>query len=554
MSLPRARRTALVLALLWLAPAGPAQVGPRSEPPSPRVLIAAGRRSLWLARVDRPMTVLFRRPLAGPFDLGRPLDQPIVRIATLDDDCLACLPNGELYRWFGTQARPVREREIPGRRPPLDLLGAGGRIYALIAPPPATRPGPTTRESTLRLGRVRPDRLTVTSQPAAIPPGRALVVVSDGTAWGLLFAAPAGVALTGDPRLDPKLWVLDDRVLLFSSVADQAVRLSVRGRTEATWRETGIFATPHVRGFWPVDLAGVPALVIAQGGSDGPRVRVFRLLGNVAQPVPQAWRQLELRWSEQPDNVRLVEVRAAVGFNQHIALLWISDDGQPYLRFGAPGAPTEPTLAIEALWKHQTSELRSRTAWQALTIAVMLAVLIGLFVFRRDALTRVLALPADVAIATGLRRLLAWAIDVAPFVIAAARVAGMDVRSALLGLARWGLSPDVEAAYPSPELLRFWLLAAVGHTAYCLVMELLTFRTVGKVLLGLAVAGEDGRPPRRYAVLWRNLSRLIELLPQFWVFVLIVPFSRNRQRLGDLLARTIIIRRLRPGSAPPQRG
>ncbi len=526
--------------IAWVAVACAAvaagQVGPRPPSRTPRVLVASSAQVLWLARVERGMSVLFARPAPGPFDLGRAISRSVAALTVLGDDALVCLPDGQLYLYPHGHSEPLRQRQLPGGRPPIDLYGTADRLFALIR---LDRPA--------SLGRVHLQRLTVSTQPASAPAGRMLIVISDASAWGLLFAAPAGVPETGRDATRPKLYVADRSVLLFSALGDQGVRVSVRGVREAAWHEPGMFAVPDLRGFWPVDLAGVPALVVASGASGGTRVRVYRLLGRVDQAVTRAWRPVALRWSDAPADVRRSVLIDAVGFNQHVGLLWRDPDGGHHLQFGAVGPPTERTLEVEALWHRQTNELRSRTAWQALSIAVMLAVLIGLFVFRRDALTRPLALPADVVLAPTTRRVVAWLIDMVPFAIAAARVSGLDLRAALLGLARWGLSPDLEAAYPSPELLRFWLLTAAGHTVYLLVMELATRRSVGKALLGLRVADELIRPPGARALLLRNLVRLIELMPQFWIFVLLVPFSRNRQRLGDLLARTVVVRRVRRG-------
>jgi uncharacterized RDD family membrane protein YckC len=42
----------------------------------------------------------------------------------------------------------------------------------------------------------------------------------------------------------------------------------------------------------------------------------------------------------------------------------------------------------------------------------------------------------------------------------------------------------------------------------------------------------------------RNVLRCLELMPPFWVLGFVVVLSRNRQRVGDIFARTIVVRRL----------
>ncbi|MGB9626764.1 MAG: hypothetical protein ACPMAQ_18070, partial [Phycisphaerae bacterium] len=55
----------------------------------------------------------------------------------------------------------------------------------------------------------------------------------------------------------------------------------------------------------------------------------------------------------------------------------------------------------------------------------------------------------------------------------------------------------------------------------------------------------------------RNAARILELetyLP-IWPLAMIVFFTRNRQRLGDLFARTVVVERARPVSnARPEDG
>jgi uncharacterized RDD family membrane protein YckC len=88
------------------------------------------------------------------------------------------------------------------------------------------------------------------------------------------------------------------------------------------------------------------------------------------------------------------------------------------------------------------------------------------------------------------------------------------------------------------------LLSAGSYAAYCLIMELLTGRTAGKMLFGLQVVAEQGRRAPAVRVVVRNLFRVIEVLPFFWILAFVMLLSRNRQRVGDLFARTIVVRRV----------
>jgi uncharacterized RDD family membrane protein YckC len=57
------------------------------------------------------------------------------------------------------------------------------------------------------------------------------------------------------------------------------------------------------------------------------------------------------------------------------------------------------------------------------------------------------------------------------------------------------------------------------------------------------VRTESGLRPRLWQIAVRNLLRYLELMPPYWVLGFVVVLSRNRQRVGDIFARTIVVRR-----------
>jgi uncharacterized RDD family membrane protein YckC len=78
-----------------------------------------------------------------------------------------------------------------------------------------------------------------------------------------------------------------------------------------------------------------------------------------------------------------------------------------------------------------------------------------------------------------------------------------------------------------------------------LLLEWLTGRTIGKLLLGIVVVRFDGGRTRFWQILVRTLLRVVEVNPVLFgalpagVLVLVSP---NRQRLGDRLAGTVVVR------------
>jgi len=83
----------------------------------------------------------------------------------------------------------------------------------------------------------------------------------------------------------------------------------------------------------------------------------------------------------------------------------------------------------------------------------------------------------------------------------------------------------------------------------CLLETLTRGRTLGKMIVGLRVVGDDGGPVRFRQALVRALAGFIE----FWTFygspALITSFcNRSGKRLGDLFAGTIVIQERVPAS------
>ena len=96
-----------------------------------------------------------------------------------------------------------------------------------------------------------------------------------------------------------------------------------------------------------------------------------------------------------------------------------------------------------------------------------------------------------------------------------------------------------------PWLVLLWL-------AYYIVPESLYGASLGKMALGLCVVRVDGRPLSVGAILVRNLLRIVDALPVFYLIGgLAVLVSGNSQRLGDRWAGTTVVARdhaLEPGA------
>ena len=79
---------------------------------------------------------------------------------------------------------------------------------------------------------------------------------------------------------------------------------------------------------------------------------------------------------------------------------------------------------------------------------------------------------------------------------------------------------------------------------YPIVAEALIGATLGKLLFGLRVVMEDGGFVRLGASVVRNLLRIIDFLPFFYITGLAFMVKSDKlQRLGDRVAKTLVIKR-----------
>lgn len=85
--------------------------------------------------------------------------------------------------------------------------------------------------------------------------------------------------------------------------------------------------------------------------------------------------------------------------------------------------------------------------------------------------------------------------------------------------------------------------AGVIAFPYHVLLEGATGRTPGKALLGVAVVREDGRPCTYARAAVRTALRFVDWLPAgYLVGLLSIALTERRQRVGDRLAGTVVVR------------
>ena len=66
---------------------------------------------------------------------------------------------------------------------------------------------------------------------------------------------------------------------------------------------------------------------------------------------------------------------------------------------------------------------------------------------------------------------------------------------------------------------------------------------------GLRTTALDGSRPKRWQLLVRGLLKTLELVMSVWLLLILPVIAPHRQRLGDLVGRTVVV-----SDAPPAEG
>jgi len=217
------------------------------------------------------------------------------------------------------------------------------------------------------------------------------------------------------------------------------------------------------------------------------------------------------------------------GYNNKITV--VINDAEGQLHWAQQGIePNAPRTAEPT----PLNETAPSIAPDPITLVFIAAIVIGmLFLFataRRDPGAGVPHLPPHLR-PMAATRFIAAAIDMAPAVVIAMIV--FKLRNPLDMLINWpGTTTDWQLVLPAAVAITIF----VTHTAVC---ELLFAATLGKALMGLRVTNLYGGPPHLWQVLARNGFKIIELLAPL---LLVLPLlSMHNQRLGDLVARTLVV-------------
>lgn len=467
----------------------------------------------------------------------RPASKAKASVAVLLDD-------GRFYDYSLDDYTPLTD--VPGPSHVLATVGSNTGLFALArgpaAPPVATRPA---------------------SRPAARLPESSATrpALESITAWWLhdgQWQPMPALGKPGEVAPDPArtaLAYLPGRLLLVSLVppAGGATQLSVRALPipprDSGWSAAVVSdlpdAVPAGSSLLALTVDQSVYVLWAVAAGDGLELRGGRLLTNSALPG-----DLTLPPHNRLPSMPLGQASAGANPARDVvvaptenALMVVVADRQAQLsalKFDDHGKSLTPAAPIDARPAAHNAMLLQNIAMLVLVALMALA----LWQWRNRPAKP--AVPESMRVARIYQRLLGFIIDLAipmGIVVAVSFIRGGGGFVPIFA-AWWEGVWNPEAFTHAPELL----YALAAYLLHVTIGELFWGRSLGKAIVGVRVIMLDGKPPTVWAILLRNLIRIPELLSGVLLIYLFI--SEYRQRLGDLLARTLVVAPRGPDDAP----
>lgn len=501
------------------------------------VRAAGGRSSVWLVLTYQgdsgaeaaTSRLIYRATTAGQFQrhLGGQAISGEVRQAAAVGDGLHLFFAGGTHMEYSPQGQAVRA-VLPGRTAPLLVCAdeAAGALWALArlagngAQDELSTYISSTYDGTLSLLRYEQAGWTVAGQvpPRVASAERRWMCAAQGVVH--LFWLEAGTpgelwhAVWQDQRWDEPVrsGIGTDGALVLAMVVNRQVAVLVSSSPERAGPATLRLAR-LAGGRWVIGpaISTDAAPLAAEPG----RVLAAPLGHKLAIGTWQTDGRVQMGLLEPGSaHVELAEVAAA-----------------------APAPPAAPS--------------RSRTPpWM---VAVLTAAIMLMLLWRRQSsLLRAAELPSHLVCAAIWRRAVAFAIDALPALAVAA-----PIWLTLIGqVAAAGPAVELDPALQAKLAGRAWLAWALFRcvqAAYCAVTEITLGASPGKRWLGCRVVTEQGNRPTVRQTIVRNILRILELEmdPPLMPLLLLAVLTRNRQRLGDIIARTLVVEQRPVGQARP---
>ncbi len=518
-----------------------------------RVWVAGSERSTWVVAGSAPLGG--REPILQFWHIGESKTPTAVPVQTVfnpavsgrplrlaaDVEALRILyPDFSVYYHYGNRRASVgvlwREQAA---EPPAAWAGAADRAEFWAVAATASLSAPTTVETVL-------DGEPTVPAWAAAEPG--------GPRWTLLHLAGGiwrRLPMPPEPQTGDRFWLAAHSATLHLFWRDAEGALWCVSRRDGEWGSAARVRPSAVE--WVAGWAGAvdsgPVFVVGEPAAEG------RVTLRLMRYRDGAWQDEGLA----RDGTEVLALDPTTGdaavARGRLAVVRLSTKGE--VEFGLADLGTSPAVRFTSLRLGETSNPAVRSNWEeALVMGLLMGMVTMLLWSRRERLVRPATLPQGVAPALVSRRVLAAVLDLLPALLLVTAIAvplmhsRMDDTPTTLdwaSLQERAADPRLQSLF-APMQYSVILLYGV----WCLAWELAIGTTPGKLVFKCRVLSSTGEPPRVRQVLIRNAVRVVEfalgspgLLVTFMTMMLV---SRNRQRIGDLLADTVVVE---PAAAPP---
>lgn len=554
---------------------GPSAAEQTPSPPAGDFGLVGGPEVLWAYqyRIEGPQDLrLLRfayRRADEPASADRGFAKPL-RLGAVSGDLIRAAIRGDSLHVFYVDGTHLRyhpkgstvERNLPDQSVPPALVGDEVRevLYALVPasvaqalrepqPEPTTRPQSTTE-------RESPDEHSDQGPDLTAPAGDYAIVRYQRGAWRRDRDAPQWLTLDLVGSDGPVWLAASDGVChLFAPppAAAWASELDAANGELLYSRSDGEAWTA------PRPVPGIrldrPLLAAVHRGE------VLLLVRSPTNGTPSLVRGTQDGFAQGPALAGAGRQRGAPGsrcwavFGDRLAAGFLNERGELSVGYWSlvDGSVLAEPAPVEALIPRSPSWAEQRLSFIACGLLAVL--LVGVLWRRRDSLAVPAALPADQTTARHPRRLAAFVLDFLITLPVWALVMLPAVPPTLSELTGSELETALRGMQSKPEFAVRWLIAAGLFATYATVFEASMGATPGKRLLQCRVVNEQGQRCRFGAVALRNLIRVIEMFYLFQLMpaIILILLTRNRQRLGDLVAGTIVVERTFPADTPEGR-
>jgi uncharacterized RDD family membrane protein YckC len=506
------RRLATCFLSLFATALVAAGVGAQSQPTTAAALpdswnlqVCGSANRIWYALsspiVDNPTphTYIRSRAMQEPWEELVDFPNRVLAMTSNGVELMVSMEGGEWARIAGQQF--VSGPPLPGRTDMLGLAADEQAVWAVgWVNPSASTTVPATDTSS---GPV------ITTKPAG--PGEWGLFRLEGDHWNLITGLPHDLPVLQDG--DVSLMLLNHVPILAFRHTAKSVEI-IRCSAD-TWNTLGTIICPFaIRKMSLLELDG--KLLVWAAGDAGAGELFFQESG--------AWKSKSLAFAAP----FTVVDSAVAAFNGELRLLAIGAHEQfQEQRFDAVGQPIGKITEIEKPASSDEITPHALLNWSALALLIIITL----------ASTQRASMLKQVKVKTGLitlapltLRLSAGLIDLWPFYV---------LTFLLVGHVHRGLLPS-EIRF---DRFSLWALAvsAAIYVLHPLIAEWIWGRSLGKMFVGLSVVATDGQTPARGAILLRNLLRVIEGPALLGVPLLAIYFTPLRQRVGDMLAGTLVV-------------